>query len=309
MQAAVLVLLNPHAGGGRAARLAGPLREACAARGVRFGCEPDVAAAHALLMAQPEGACVVLVGGDGTLHRMLPALLARTLTLGLVPCGSGNDTARALGLHRLRWQDALAHALTHALAHAPAQEPENAPRTIDIGEVVTDAGVTPFISSLAVGFDAAVAIRAHQAPRWLIGMPRYLWATLREVAALRNAAVRVVADGAVVHDGPALFASTLNTASYGSGMPAVPHAQLGDGRLELLLAGQFSRTATLAMLPRLLAGTHLTHARVHSRPFAELHVEADRPLPMAADGEALPSSQRFQVRVRPAALRIAAAAR
>lgn len=293
MPSNALVLLNPHAGGGRAARLAGPLREACAARAVRFAFPAGIDDALALLAAQPPGTRVVLVGGDGTVHRMLPLLLARSLEFSLVPCGSGNDTARALGRHRLAWRDALASALDGAVS------------AIDVGEFVTAQGTTPFISSLAAGFDAAVAIRAHQAPRWLIGMPRYLWATLREVAALRNSTLRVVADGAVVHDGPALFASVLNTASYGSGMPAVPHAHISDGRLDLLLAGRFTRAATLAMLPRLLTGTHLTHARVHTRAFAELQVDAAQPMPMAADGEPLPACERFTVRVRPAALYVA----
>ena len=40
-----------------------------------------------------------------------------------------------------------------------------------------------FASSLAAGFDAAVGLRALRGPAWLSGQPRYLWATLREIAA------------------------------------------------------------------------------------------------------------------------------
>ena len=52
----------------------------------------------AMLRSLPTGSRVVAVGGDGTLNCWLPAALENQLTLGLVPMGSGNDVARALGL-------------------------------------------------------------------------------------------------------------------------------------------------------------------------------------------------------------------
>jgi diacylglycerol kinase (ATP) len=109
-----------------------------------------------------------------------------------------------------------------------------------------------------------------------------------------------------VFDGPALFASVLNTVSYGGGMPAVPMARLDDGRLNLLLAGEFGRLGALAMLPRLLLGRHLGHPNVHTLPFQRLNVSSALALPLAADGEALPASSQFHVWVQPQALAVAA---
>jgi diacylglycerol kinase (ATP) len=298
-----LVLLNPLAAGGRAARLAEKLREACSAHGARLEVTPSVQAARDRLMHEPEATRVVLVGGDGTLHQMLPALLARAHRVGLVPLGTGNDTARALGLHRLSWQAALTQAILGTL------------RNVDIGEATfepTGSSASgellrvPFISSFSAGFDAAVAARARAAPRWLSGMPRYLWATLQEVAALQLSTVQVRADGAPVHDGMALFVSALNTASYGSGMPVVPHARMDDGQLHLLLAGAFSRGGTLLMLPRLLNGSHLSDPRVLCCAFQALDIDAKVPIPLAADGEVLPSAKTIKVRVQAAALQMAA---
>jgi diacylglycerol kinase family enzyme len=77
----------------------------------------------ALLRRRPTGSRVIAVGGDGTLNRWLPALLENQLTLGLVPMGSGNDCARALGLYGLPWPTALEHAL-----RAPTQ-------AVDTGQV------------------------------------------------------------------------------------------------------------------------------------------------------------------------------
>src|SRR5215470_8026862 len=44
---------------------------------------------------------VLLFGGDGTIHRHLPALVKLQLPVLVVPCGSGNDFARALGLRKI----------------------------------------------------------------------------------------------------------------------------------------------------------------------------------------------------------------
>ncbi|MBX3590122.1 MAG: hypothetical protein KF755_04350 [Burkholderiaceae bacterium] len=287
-----LVLLNPCAAGGRAWRLADPLRKQLnsVAPAAAFAVVDDVERARALLLERPEGSRAVLIGGDGTVHRLLPALVERKLSLGLVPVGSGNDLARALGLRGLAWPDALALAL-----HGPASG-------CDLGELVTEHGAWPFASSVEAGFDAAIARRAAEGPQWLRGLPRYLWATLGELAALRRRRLRVIVDGELVHDGDALFASTLNTPTYGAGMPAVPGARIDDGRLDLLIAGRFGRLGTLLMLPRLLAGRHLGHPEVRTAPFTQLRVECVAEMPLAADGEPLAGARAVAVRVMPGAL-------
>lgn len=287
-----LVLLNPHAAGGRAGRLAEPIRGALAGRPARLAVASTVAEAEATLAALPRGSRVVVAGGDGTLHRLLPFLLAGDHELALMPCGTGNDTARALGVHRLPWTEALAWGL-----EAPAQR-------IDLGEVQHGSGRTPFISSLCAGFDAAVGERALQAPAWLRGMPRYLWATLAEIMALRAFDLEVAVDGLALHRGPVLFASTLNTPSYGSGMPAAPMARIDDGRLDLVMAGRFGPLGALAMMPLLVTGLHLRHPRVRAKSFETLALRCATALPLAADGEPLLPSREVVVRTRPQALAV-----
>lgn len=293
---AALVLLNRRARGARALEPA--MGEALAGLGRATGwlATDSVDAAVDAIAALPPGARVVVVGGDGTLHQLLPALLTGGHELGVVPAGSGDDSARAFGLRALSWRDALRHAL------------EGRARAVDLGELRTVHDVRPFVSSLCAGFDAAVSARALHLPHGLGGLPRYLLATLAEIAQLRRHRVRVHVDGVLAHDGEALFASVVNTPTYGGGMPIAPPATIDDGRLDLVVAGRFGRAGALAMLPRLLLGRHLGHAHVRHASFTTLRIQADAPLPLAADGEVLHGASTVDVAVAPAALRVVTAA-
>jgi diacylglycerol kinase (ATP) len=285
-----LVLVNPHAQGGRAARYMPALHRWLAQHAPHAQLQAPQALADslALLQALPEGSRVVVVGGDGTLNRWLPALLARRLTVGLVPMGSGNDSARAWGVFGKPWQQALSLAL-----QAPAQAVDTGlARWTDLQGQTHD---TPFLSSLTAGFDSAVGLRALHGPRWLRGLPRYLWATLQELAHLRTWDLTLHSDGVLRHQGASLFASSLNTPTFGSGMPAVPHARLDDGQLDALLAGPFGRMGALLMLPRLLIGHHLGHPRIGCWPYRQLDIDCTQGVPLAADGEYLGEARQVRL--------------
>src|SRR5208282_4104601 len=73
---------------------------------------------------------ILIFGGDGTIHRHLPALVRLQLPVLIVPAGSGNDFARALNLHSVEdslrvWRDFASGILQ--------------PRAIDLGVIVPSA--------------------------------------------------------------------------------------------------------------------------------------------------------------------------
>src|SRR6266404_1803898 len=121
-----------------------------------------------------EADVILLFGGDGTIHRHLGQLVRLGLPVLVVPAGSGNDFARALGLRRVR--DALA-AWRKFCGGA-----ENL-RSVDLGVISTgeSAGGAPaphgpqyFCCVAGVGLDGEVARRANRLPRWLRGHGGYL---------------------------------------------------------------------------------------------------------------------------------------
>jgi YegS/Rv2252/BmrU family lipid kinase len=293
-----LILINPKAAGGRAQKLFPLIQDHLNAhpgpvKHIQIEMPESIDAGLHLLAQTKPNTRVVIVGGDGTLNQVLPGLMYSAFEIGLVPYGSGNDCARAWGLHGMMWQEALQFALS-----GKAQ-------AIDLGQVELAAGQTHFFhSSLAVGFDASVGNRALAGPKFLRGLPRYLLATFRELAHLRNWDMRISVDGVTAHQGTTLLGSTLNTPSYGGGMPAVPHALIDDGKLNLLMGGQFNRFQTLLMLPRLLMGLHLSHSRIKTEAFLRAEINSSQALPIAADGESLGFSNQISIEVLPSALNV-----
>lgn len=295
-----LLVLNPRAGGGRLARWVRGQAAALARShpGLVLHEAADAACAEAAVRALPHGSRVIVAGGDGSVQRLLAALVDGAHELALLPAGHGDDLARALGLRNLRPAAALRRAL-----HGQALP-------LDLGRVTPlDPPVAPvwFASSLCAGLDAAIAARAARAAQAdgarLPGTLRYLRATLQETRTPRPVHLQLRADGRPVHDSEALFAAVLNTATYGAGLRAAPRAQPDDGQLDLVVAGAFTRWGVLGMLPRLMLGRHVGHPRVRLLPVEVLQAQAAEPLPLAVDGEPLPPARGWRVQVHAQALR------
>src|SRR5215470_16262065 len=70
---------------------------------------------------------VVIFGGDGTVHRQLATLVELDVPLLVVPCGSGNDFARVLGLRKLRDSIAAWQSFSHG----------SNPRGVDLGLITS----------------------------------------------------------------------------------------------------------------------------------------------------------------------------
>jgi len=282
-----LVVVNPAAGRGRVGRIAPSLLKDLPP-GVRVVYTEGPGHAPRLVREAPETR-VVAVGGDGTVHEVLKGLRPDQ-ALGVVPVGSGNDFARMLGVHRLAPAEALKRALS-----APG-------RRVDLGLVNGE----PFGASLGLGFDAGVARRALSAPRFLVGMPRYLYGIFAELKNLALPELELLSGGTRVYRGPALLLAVMNGPTYGGGFPIAPMADPADGRLEAVVAGRFSRLGVLGILPRLLLGRHLAHPEVRHFSAPAFEVRFDRPTPAHADGEVLEPAATYRVELRPEGLAVLA---
>jgi diacylglycerol kinase (ATP) len=292
----VAVLVSPSAGRGRARSVAGDVL----AELRRGGLAPRVLAADTAVGAERAAAgavaagagAVVAVGGDGTAHAALQAAAGTSVPLAVVPAGTGNDLALALGIP----SDPVA-----AVRAAAADLAAGTHRRLDLGRTAGRWWATV----LCCGFDSAVTDRANRL-RWPRGRRRYDVAILAELARLRPREVTVTLDGDR-RTLPVTLVAVGNTPWYGGGMKVCPAADPDDGRFDVTVVGPVTRLDLARWRPRLSAGTHVTHpaVTVHRAARVELSCPGVRSY---ADGEPIAPLPATAECV-PAALRVVGAAR
>lgn len=247
---------------------------------------------------------VLVFGGDGTVHRHLGQLVRLGLPVLVVPAGSGNDFARALGLRRVR--DSLAAWRKYCGDGVRAEDV----RAIDLGVIapLESAGGAPAPQSAApptaaphsfryfccvagVGFDGEVVQRANRLPRWLRGHGGYLLSVPPTIFTFAPLPMKVStgADDNVGwttrSDQPTILAAFANTPVYGGGMKVAPRAKMDDGLLDVCVVGAVDRFRLLRLFPTVYHGNHLNIPEVSYFHASRVRVEVEHPLDVYADGE------------------------
>lgn len=242
--------------------------------------EPDFfsldASARRAVARRPDG--FVVVGGDGMVNLGTNVVAGTKVPLGLVPSGTGNDAARALGIPHDNTENATRHLLD-AL--------ERPPRTIDAARMRwtdVDTGREEqrwFLAMLSAGFDAIVNERANRM-RHPKGASRYIIAMVAELVRMHPIRYRLTLDGQVL-DTEALLVAVGNGPSLGGGMRLAPDASMDDGLLDVAVVQPMSRIAFLRLFPSVFEGTHVKDPRVEIRRAKRVRIEA--PVVAYADGE------------------------
>jgi diacylglycerol kinase (ATP) len=267
---AVALLVNPTSGNGRGARLLDPVAARLRAGGlavdVVVGRDGDEAfdRLRDRVAAGVDG--VVAVGGDGLVHIALQVVGGTGVPLGIVPAGTGNDIARALGL-------------------APGDVPGavdlvrlGATRTVDLAR----ANGRWFAGVLGSGFDSMVNERANRMT-WPRGRSRYNVAILAELRTFRPVPYVLELDG-TRWETEAMLVAVGNGPSYGGGMLVCPDARMDDGLLDVTVLGPISKPEFLRVFPTVYRGTHVHHRAVTVRRARTVSLHA-ADVTAYADGE------------------------
>lgn len=270
------IITNPRAGRGRAAGVARLAQAELQAAGWQAEIVPSSAPGEATSLAREAAASydlVVACGGDGTLNEVVSGA-AGVRPVGFIPCGTGNDFARTMGISLDPRQAArqLLNGTAHPVDLLALESPGGAP-------VMRYA-----INVVGVGLDAAVAARMNRQPRLGGGCLSYLWALMIELGRLEPVRLRLEVDGQR-WEGAALLVAIANAISYGGGMRIAPQARVDDGLLDVVVVGPMGRIEFLRTLPRVFNGSHLQHPAVSWQCGREVLVECDQPAPVLVDGD------------------------
>lgn len=223
--------------------------------------------AHLIRTLKDEVSCVLLGGGDGTMHAAASQLHETGMPLGILPLGTANDLARSLGI------EATADAAAAVVLGGKT-------RAIDLGTV---NGI-PFFNVASLGLSVGVTKRLTGLMKRRFGIFAYPLA----------AAVTIVRRGrfraSLRADGEEVVTTTLQIAIgngryYGGGTVVDEHAQIDDGLLHVYSLEPRARWRLLFMARAFRAGQHSQLREVRTMTCRTLTISTSRPRDITADGE------------------------
>ena len=282
------MIVNPFAGGGRAALALAGVQGALSDRGLEHRVERTRSLEHAgelALAAAAAGEVAVAFGGDGLLGAIAGALKHSDGVVGVLPGGRGNDFARVVGI------PLEPRTACEVLASGVV-------RQLDLGL----AGARTFIGIASCGFDSEANRVANEA-RVVRGNLVYVYGALRALYDWKPAAFTVKLDGGEVHTISGYTVAAANSKSYGGGMLLAPDASLEDGLLEVVMIGHVPKRRFLRLLPTVFKGEHVRQPNVQVLRAHEVEISAEDPFMMYADGDPV-GQLPMTVRALPGAVKV-----
>lgn len=293
----VLLIANPAAQNGRAADIARDAENLLrTATGANVRLEPTQRAQHAERLAEEalEYDTVIALGGDGVIHEAVNGLMRipadHRPTLGIIPAGSGNDYARALGI-----------PTKHELAIERIVAGENHP--VDLGRV----NESYFMETLSFGLDAAIAIDTMERRKRTgkSGTALYMESGFDQIAHHRDAHAWTASfDG----EGPVASSSITFAVQigpyYGGGFRICPDARVDNGHLDICIAHPpLGLLKSGFIFLRAKSGKHTKFKCMEFRTCESLHIEFESMPPAQMDGERI-EARTFDVGIERQALSV-----
>lgn len=275
------VIANGSSGGGRAGKVlpqvARRLRDGLPASElhiVRSSSFEDARnLTRAVAQAARPGDSVIVMGGDGMAHLGLNACARTDATLGIIPAGTGNDFARAIGVPR-------------SVPEAVQTVIDGRVRTLDLNSLEGPRGQTFVGAVVSSGYDARVN-RATNDTRLRFGALSYGVIALKELSHFEPLNYRLTIDGEQ-REFEAMLVGVCNTGVFGGGMRISPAADPADGLLDLTIVHKASRSKLLRLLPSIYTGGFLKDPCVEVLRAKTVRVDGDD-LFLMGDGEELGS--------------------
>lgn len=210
--------------------------------------------------------CVVAVGGDGSVNDVAQGLKDSGVTMGIIPCGSGNGLARSL---KIPLSPASAIKLLN-------QRNEHIIDSI----VINDKYIS--VNAAGVGFDAYIA-RLMKAAKTR-GFAAYTNLILREYASYQSNSYRLTVDGRTL-ERSAWFIAVANGRQFGYNLSVAPKANLSDGLIDISIIDKIPLDHILITAP--MAFMNLLDHSQHAEMFRakELVIEGNVHKWVNIDGE------------------------
>ena len=269
-----LLVVNSKAGKGRASKLAGKFEVLLKSNNLPYeiinkATYEETFSEYRLSIASGKFEKVVAIGGDGLVNLCLQEVAEQNIGFSVIPAGTGNDFARAVGSHK--------KSVNEIFNVVSSQDPT----TIDLGLVTGAFGKRWYVQVLSTGFDALVNNLANRI-NWPRGHIKYTLATLLTLARFKPIPYELIIDGKQFKQDFMLL-SVANGETYGGGMRICPDASNSDGIFDILLVHPVSKIVLLSIFPKVFTGKHVPHPKIDIIRGKKVQISADASA--FADGE------------------------
>lgn len=308
-------ILNPASGQGKIAKILVPEIQKL------IDCNPDkdiriyytagerdaIVVADCIASETEDKVMVFACGGDGTIQEVANGLYGHdNAVMAIVPLGSGNDFARALGggaKEGGKFKDLAKHLDADIkkidLIRMTWKEDQEEKSII-------------VVNGINIGFDGNTAILAHDYKNLPLvsGTGSYILALIKNLIEKKGENLKITADGKEIHNGPLLLATAANGGFCGGGFESCPRADLSNGLLELLIVNNLSRIQFLQLVPKYKNGKILDIDNTNEKYYKYTQAKEIIIKPIAAptmkfvaDGEIYETSE-LKVEVLPQTLNV-----
>jgi diacylglycerol kinase (ATP) len=276
-----LAIVNPAAGGGRAAKLAGETLAHLREKGLSVDVIASTSAGHVSQLAnkayQQGYRRFLAVGGDGTAHEVINGAFRESeshqrIELGFLPMGTGNSFLRDF-----TQKDAAQHSIDAIISGRK--------RNLDLLRLKHAGGTIYSFNLLSLGFTADVGALTNRIFK-PFGHLGYLLGVFVRVVQLKRRTFKLRCDSETHWDERRCLFLTFNNSKFTGGtMMIAPAANPCDGQIEFVRWGPIGRSGLIRMLPRLYDGTHTDHELCETRQVKHVEFALEGPVDLMIDGE------------------------
>jgi len=267
------LIINPIAGGERGAksiRTVTALKEFLSERGIKHALHYSSGRGNATAIARElsngEPTTIVVVGGDGTLHEVINGIENfENVTVGLIPCGTGNDFATTCGLP---FDPIKAMEL---ILNNPA-------KPTDFMQMPTVRG----INVIGMGLDVQVLKRYSQLKKKT--KTSYTSCLIKTLINFDYSDFNATLNGKTTHL-RSFIAAVANGSCFGGGLSICPDATPFDGKLDFVAVKEMFKLKIIHAFIKLKAGKVLSLKETVHEQTEHIKVESETPFTVNVDGE------------------------
>lgn len=284
----ILVIINPISGTSSKVSIPSKLQEAFQDREKELFITYTKQAGHATHLVQEAHSLgfssIIAVGGDGTINEIAAAMAETTMTLGIIPMGSGNGLARSLGI---------------------SMNEDKAIETILNNHVIEIDGGTangkPFFATFGMGFDAEVTKKYDD--NSFRGPLSYVFSTIDEFFNHKPNHYRIHIGNEVIEQ-DAFLITCANACQYGNNAYIAPNAKMNDGVLDLVVVSRISPLAVPQFALQLFTKRINKNTSIDVYRSDQFLIERESEGAIQVDGESGEMGQRIEIKIRPGVLNV-----